>query len=479
MMASSASSSDGSSGGAIEVFGGSGSISALFSSSDAGTSLEGVSSSVDSLVPSNGSRPAEEPIDVAVEQANAPAESGDVINIDVADEGEQANLPALQGYEWAPYEPRTHATRFRWRNDLGDLVERTKVFSDEVEDGFFQVKVYASNERQLAVLREIKCASTQIHPNTWASMQAFEVLCRAAGLTATMPLKVGFLFMGRTRVCSPFTLPRTRVLRPIFSRSQFPVGAGKDRLTPAERANLAVLKTLPDKIPPRPLIQCLRSPNLPRADDPAEEVEPLQSVQGGPSTAPSPTTNAPTGASGVVTRPRFVVIPLVTTVAATAADKGKKTKKDDSPAGRLSKRSKKAEASGSLATAFLGSEVRLDEEVSFHLGPRVKEMLKDMSEEEALRTVGELSLRLSVICTKFPRADRNKIDDLVKELAAAKVELQEVKASASDLKTQFDRLNVMKAEHAKCVDLLKAADDRAKEEQLKAKEAGDELHKLQ
>ena len=116
-------------------------------------------------------------------------------------------------------------------------------------------------------------------------------------------------------------------------------------------------------------------------------------------------------------------------------DKGKKTKKDDSPAGRSSKRSKKAEASGSLATTFLGSEVRLDEEVSFHLGPRVKDMLKDVSEEVALRMAGELSMRLSVICTKFPRADRSRIDSLEKELAAAKVEFQEVKASASDLKT--------------------------------------------
>ncbi|QCD92597.1 hypothetical protein DEO72_LG5g664 [Vigna unguiculata] len=40
-----------------------------------------------------------------------------------------------------------HATRFRWGNDLGDLVERTKVFGDEVEDRFLRVKVCASNER--------------------------------------------------------------------------------------------------------------------------------------------------------------------------------------------------------------------------------------------------------------------------------------------------------------------------------------------
>jgi len=56
-------------------------------------------------------------------------------------------LPEIPGYDWAPYEPRTHATRFRWGNDLGDLVERTKVFGDEVEDGLLRVKVCAGNER--------------------------------------------------------------------------------------------------------------------------------------------------------------------------------------------------------------------------------------------------------------------------------------------------------------------------------------------
>jgi len=135
---------------------------------------------------------AEELVDLAAEQANAPAKSGDVINIDVADEGGEANLPVVQGYDWAPYEPRTHETRFRWGNDLGDLVERTKIFGDEVEDGFLRVKVCAGNERvchgkgeaklhffyvydcffhdldltvsfanwQMAMLREIRCAPT-------------------------------------------------------------------------------------------------------------------------------------------------------------------------------------------------------------------------------------------------------------------------------------------------------------------------------
>jgi len=146
-MSSSASSSDGLSGGAVEASGGGGSISALFSSSDAGTSLGGVSSSTDSPILLNGSPEAEQPIAEATEQVVASEESGDVISIDVRNEGEQANLPEIHGYDWAPYEPRTHTTRFRWGNDSGDLVERTKIFGDEMEDGFLRVKVCASNER--------------------------------------------------------------------------------------------------------------------------------------------------------------------------------------------------------------------------------------------------------------------------------------------------------------------------------------------
>jgi len=165
--------------------------------------------------------------------------------------------------------------------------------------------------------------------------------------------------------------------------------------------------------------------------------------------------------------------------AGAAVDKGKKSKRDYSPTGRSSKKSKKAEASGSLATALLDNEVWLDEEVSFHLGPRVKDMLKDVFEEEALRMAGELTLRLAAIYTKFPRPDRSRMESLEKELAAAKVELREVKASASDLKVQFDRLNDIKVEHAKCAGLRKAAEDRAREEQTKAKEAAEELRKLQ
>jgi len=94
-MSSSASSSDGSSGGAVEVSRGGGSISALFSSSDAWTSLGGVSSSADSPILLSGSPKAEQPVTEAVEQVIASEESGDLISIDVRDEGEQANLPEV------------------------------------------------------------------------------------------------------------------------------------------------------------------------------------------------------------------------------------------------------------------------------------------------------------------------------------------------------------------------------------------------
>ena len=217
-----------------------------------------------------------------------------------------------------------------------------------------------------------------------------------------------------------------------------------------------------------------------REEDVPEEVAPLQSVPAAPSTGRAPAATAPTGASGVVSRPRFIVKPPGSGAAAAAAvDKGKKSKTDDSPTGRPSKKYKKGETSGSLASAFLGDDVRLDKEVSLQLGPRLTDALKDVSEEEALRTAGELTLRLAALYTKFPRPDRSRMENLEKELAAAKTELSEVKASAAGLKTQFDRLSGIKAKHAKCVGLLKAADDRAKAEQAKAGEAAEELRKLQ
>jgi len=135
-------------------------------------------------------------------------------------------------------------------------------------------------------------------------MQAFDVLCRAAGLTPTMPLFLHFYktrptaskgwvsFLGANKSLLTLYLASYKGFKTGFFKVEIP-GKGRkyifdeqnrpkfplywtafppptdawaeERLTPAERANLAVLKTLPDKIPPRPLIQCLRSPDLPRA----------------------------------------------------------------------------------------------------------------------------------------------------------------------------------------------------------------------
>ncbi|QCD94544.1 hypothetical protein DEO72_LG5g2628 [Vigna unguiculata] len=322
-------------------------------------------------------------------------------------------------------------------------------------------------------------------------MQAFDVLCRVAGLTPTMSLFLHFYktrptvskgwvsFLGANKSLLTLYLASYKGFKTGFfkvvsprkgrryifdeqDRPKFPLywtafppptdAWPEERLTPAERADLAVLKTLPDKIPPRPLIQCLRSPDLPgavydimarttaanaeflaraktrrRGEDTAEEAVPLTTVPAAPSTGRVPPA-AHAGTSGAASRPRFVVKPPgsgAAAVAAAAGDKGKKSKKDDSPTGRPLKKQKKGETSGSLADAFLGGGVRLDDEVFLQLGPRMTEALKDVSEEDALRTAGELTLRLAALYTKFPRPERSRIEDLEKELAAAKTELNE------------------------------------------------------
>ena len=105
-MSSSASSSDGLLGGAVGWSGGAGSVSALFDSSESGTSLGGVSSATGSPILLSGSSEAEPPVAEAVEQVAISDESGDVIGIDVSDEGDEADLPEISGYDWAPYEPQ-------------------------------------------------------------------------------------------------------------------------------------------------------------------------------------------------------------------------------------------------------------------------------------------------------------------------------------------------------------------------------------
>jgi len=140
----------------------------------------------------------------------------------------------------------------------------------------------------MTVLRQIQCASTQIHSNAWASMQAFEVLCRAAGLIATMPLFLNFYktrptaskgwvsFLGANKSLFTLYLASYKGFKTSFfkvaipdrgrkyifdeeGRLKFPLfwtafppptnPWAEERLTPAEWTDLAVLKTLPDKIP--------------------------------------------------------------------------------------------------------------------------------------------------------------------------------------------------------------------------------------
>ena len=126
-----------------------------------------------------------------------------------------------------------------------------------------------------------------------------------------------------------------------------------------------------------------------RGGDIAEEVVPLSTVPAAPPTGQVPPTAAPVGTSGAVSRPRLVVKrPGSGAAAAAAGDKGKKSKRDDPSTVPPFKKQKHGESSGSLVDAFLGGGARLDEEVFLQLGPRMTEALKDVSEEDALRTAG-------------------------------------------------------------------------------------------
>lgn len=67
------------------------------------------------------------------------------------------------------------------------------------------------------------------------------------------------------------------------------------------------------------------------------------------------------------------------------------------------------------------------------------------------------------------------MDALEKELATARADIRELKAFAADLKSQIDKLNEVKAKHAKCAGQLKEVVDRLKEQKSRNKTVAEEL----
>ncbi|KAG2403618.1 uncharacterized protein HKW66_Vig0189050 [Vigna angularis] len=122
--------------------------------------------------------------------------------------------------ELAPVVPSRYASCYAYRKELEWRVCHTHIVRDVEDSKLIRAGVTLLNERvfhdgrsspydfffmyvtffthlfirvpftefQTAVLREVNVAPTQLHPNSWAAVQAFMAMCSAVGVTPTIPV---------------------------------------------------------------------------------------------------------------------------------------------------------------------------------------------------------------------------------------------------------------------------------------------------
>ena len=153
---------------------------------------------------------------------------------DPPEELAESNWPTKGGYGWAAADVRNQSSLFRWSRLLnswlnctlvifkgvnGDIVSLERVSAidwvchgqESATEKFFYM--YMCHFSQLhvrlpldgftmGVLRALNVAPTQLHPNSWAYLQAFRILCQSLYLE---PTPYAFLYFYDTRPRRPAT----------------------------------------------------------------------------------------------------------------------------------------------------------------------------------------------------------------------------------------------------------------------------------
>jgi len=136
---------------------------------------------------------------------------------DPPEELEESNWPTKGGYGWVAVDVRDQSSLFRWSRLLNSWLNCTAVMSKGVSGEIVSLErvsvvdwvchgqegatekffcMYMCHFSQLhvrlplddftmGVLRALNVAPTQLHPNSWAYLQAFRVLCESLYLEPT------------------------------------------------------------------------------------------------------------------------------------------------------------------------------------------------------------------------------------------------------------------------------------------------------
>ncbi|QCD96713.1 hypothetical protein DEO72_LG6g1421 [Vigna unguiculata] len=165
---------------------------------------------------------------------------------DPPEELEESNWPAKGGYGWVAADVRDQSSLFRWSCLLNSWLNCTPVMSRGVsgdiaslervsvvdrvchgqegatEKFFYMYMCHFSqlhvrlplDDFTMGVLRALNVAPTQLHPNSWAYLQAFRILCESLYLE---PTPYAFLYFYDTRPRRPATW-LSLISRPSISR---------------------------------------------------------------------------------------------------------------------------------------------------------------------------------------------------------------------------------------------------------------------
>jgi len=123
----------------------------------------------------------------------------------------ESNWSAKASYEWVAADVCNHSSLFRWSRLLNSWLNCTSIIAKGVDRGIVSLERVSAIERvchgqegatekffymymchfsqlhvrlllddfTIGVLRELHVAPTQLHPNSWAYLQAFRVLCQS------------------------------------------------------------------------------------------------------------------------------------------------------------------------------------------------------------------------------------------------------------------------------------------------------------
>ena len=193
---------------------------------------------------SNGRQFDEEGTSSGVVTSGIPMETVREVREDPPEELAESNWPAKGGYGWAAADVRNQSSFFRWscllnswlncnisKGVSGDIVSLERVSAiDRVCHGqegatekfFYMYMCHFSqlhvrlplDDFTIGVLRALNVAPTQLHPNSWAYLQAFRILCQSLYLE---PTPYVFLYFYDTRPRRPATW-LSLISRPSISR---------------------------------------------------------------------------------------------------------------------------------------------------------------------------------------------------------------------------------------------------------------------